>query len=222
MLNRSLAFIRKGKFDDALADLDYDPNTIKSVEKQLFRTGQALYSLQRFAEARRVLQALCIEHPNNQQARSDLRRTAYRLEEETTGKYQFSQLYKEAASARPPQLDHATYTGLVTVRASSLGGRGLFTTAAVKAGDLLLCEKAFAYTFAYDGEGQLSQDVTVLINPHADTITMGTQAELTKMIIHKLHRNPSLRSIVENLHHGSYQPVSASEVDGTPVVDRYV
>ena len=85
----------------------------------------------------------------------------------------------------------------------------------MKAGDLLLCEKAFAYAFAEEG----SNNVALLINVETDSMTMGAQAELLQLIVQKLYRNPSLAPIISNLHHGSYKPASVFEIDGGPVVD---
>lgn len=133
-------------------------------------------------------------------------------------------MYTEAAKTRPPQLDHATYIGPVTIKASGIspGGRGLFTTKAVSAGDLLLCEKAFAHAFVDESSsGPRHVITTILIDPTSDTVSMGTKLELTNIIIHKLRRNPSLTSTVTDLHHGSYEPVEATSVDGVPIVDTF-
>jgi hypothetical protein len=48
---------------------------------------------------------------------------------------------------------------------------------------------------------------------------MGTQADLITVIVQKLLRNPSLLPEFATLHHGSYEPVCVTEVDGKPVVD---
>lgn len=140
-----------------------------------------------YTETHLVLQTLCKEFPGNQQAKTELSRTSRRLEERANGEYSFGRFYKEAAKLCPPQLDVATFTGPVTVKPSAVGGRGLFTTAAIKAGELLLCEKAFAYAFAYDENEQLNRDVTYVIDPHANSVTMGTQVELVRMIVQKIY-----------------------------------
>ena len=61
----------------------------------------------------------------------------YRLGEQESGKA----ITDEMPKVPPPHLDHATFVGPVAVKASIGRGRGLFTTKAVKAGDLILCEK---------------------------------------------------------------------------------
>jgi hypothetical protein len=215
-LNRSLAFLKTKRFDAALCDLESSTITQKSTEKVLFRRFQALYNLQRYRECCEVLTVLRMEYPSNLTAKGELDRAITRLAEQENGRYRFKQLYMEAIQLRPPHLDHSTYVGPVSVRASGSRGRGLFTTGAVKAGDLLLCEKAFAHAFADTGK---AEDVTIRINTETDSVTMGAQAELINLIVQKLYRNPSLASTFTGLHHGSYTPVGVSNVDGTPVVD---
>lgn len=161
---------------------------------------------------------LCKTYPNNTSARVEFDRATARLAEQQTGKYPFKHLHREARKRCPPLLDRATYIGPVSVRPTESRGRGLFTTQAVRAGDLLLCEKAFAYAFDNEGTGTPS-NISILMNTETDTITKGTQAELITLIAQKLYKVPSLRSSFIDLHHGSYSPVDTAEVDGTPVVD---
>jgi len=216
-LNRSLAYLRTNQFDAAIADLENASVTTKLTEKALFRNAQALYSLHRYRECTEVLKILCVDYPSNI-ANAELNRTISRLTEQETGVYQFKQLYTETNKLRPPHLDHSTYFGPVEVRSSNARGRGLFTTAAVKAGDLLLCEKAFTHVF-YDSSKKEDSQITLLIIPETESMSIGTQAELIGTIIRKLQRNPSLSSIITDLHHGSYNPVGVSDIDSSHVVD---
>jgi hypothetical protein len=220
-LNRSLAFLKTKQFDAALSDAESATATAtpKPADKALFRNAQALYSLQKFRECCEVLKVLRLEYPSNTAARDQLGQAIKRLAEQTHGKYQFKQLHAEAAKLRPPHLDHATYVGPVEVRPSP-HGRGLFTTKAVNAGDLLLCEKAFTHAFVDDESGAAgSSRLTVLVDAEGNSATVGAQADLLTKTIQKLYRNPSLAPTITALHHGPYEPVETSEVDGIPVVD---
>ena len=138
--------------------------------------------------------------------------------EQENGIFPFKQLQLDASIPRPPQSDHSTYIGPVTVRKSGTRGRGLFTTKGVKAGDLLLCEKAFAYAFR-DPRVVEHKDLTVLTNVVAGVMTMGAQADLIVMIVRKLHQNPSLIPTFTDLHRGSFEPVVTTDADGAPLVD---
>ncbi|KAJ4287868.1 hypothetical protein N0V88_007581 [Collariella sp. IMI 366227] len=223
-LNRSLAFLKTCQFDAALSDAETTivatTHNTKPAEKGLFRKAEALYSLGRYRECCEVLKQLRLEYPNNGTAKTQLTRAIRRLAEQTNGKYVFKQLYAEANRLRPPLLDYATYVGAVAIRASGTRGRGLFTTKPVKAGDLLFCEKAFTHAFLDKEEGRGSS-LTMLIDMENGG-TMGSQSDLINMTVRKLFQNPSLMTIITDLHHGSYQPVNTTEVNGTPVIDTCV
>ena len=106
----------------------------------------------------------------------------------------------------------------MTVKKSETRGRGLFTTKEVKAGDLLLCEKAFLYAFR-DHRVIEHPDMTIMTNVVTGVMTMGAQADLIDMIVRKLHQNPSLIPTFTDLHRGSFKPVVTADADGTPLVD---
>lgn len=189
------------------------------AEKALFRKSQALYNLGRYEECCEVLKDLRMQYPTNGAAKEEFTRAINRLAEQKKGRYQFKELYGEANRLQPPHLDHATYIGPVAVRASGSKGRGLFTTKAVKAGDLLLCEKAFIHSYIDSKNSESSQEMTLLMNTETNTMTMGAQAHLIRLAVQKMSGNPSLASVITDLYHGSYKPVSVTEVDATPVVD---
>jgi hypothetical protein len=147
-----------------------------------------------------------------------LGRAQKRHAEEGSGLYDFKLLQREAKKLRPPQLDHATYVGPVEVRKSSGKGRGLFVTRAVKAGDLLLCEKAFTHAYAPES-GTAQSKTTLLLNIETERGFIGGQADLIRITARKLYCNPSLAPAFTALHHGTYKPTSTLNVDGKPVVD---
>lgn len=160
-----------------------------------------------------------MEYPSNQSAQHELTRAIDRLVEQEKGTYHFKKLHMEANKLRPPHLDHATYIGPVTLRETGSRGRGLFTTKEVKAGDLLLCEKAFAHAFVDTANKEYSAGMSLLLNTETDRMTVGAQADLLGMIVRKLYGNPPLDSAITELHHGTYKPVHVAEVDGKPIVD---
>lgn len=222
-LNRALAKIQDESYEDALIDTQgLGPNPNPS-EKALYRAGKALYGLGRFSECADIFQTLGEKYSNNTEAAKELVRVQLRLAEQRNGAYDFKSMYKEVSRLQPPQLDHATFIGPVILKPSPGRGRGLFTTKAVKAGELLLCEKAFAHCYvggSENGAGGTSK-TSMLLNMHTNRITIGAQGELITKIVQKLWRN--LRYVPEfaTLHHGSYEPATVTEVDGQPVIDRY-
>jgi hypothetical protein len=223
-LNRALAYLKSGFFDAALTDTECLTSCSDAPEKALYRAGQALYELGRFSECQDILKLLCKKYPNNDCAAMELERVRCRLGEQTNGIYDFKVIREKMSKDPPPYLDHATFIGPVTVKASMGRGRGLFTTKAVKAGDLILCEKAFAHCYANTTgkHAAESSGIGLLLNVYTNRVTMGTQSDLITRIVQKLWRNPPLLPEFMALHHGSYKPVNVIEVDGKPIIDTYV
>jgi hypothetical protein len=108
----------------------------------------ALYGLAEYAGAEAACQQMRKIYPRNKLAVAELARTRARIAELTNRIYPIRKMYNDVAVLRPPHLDLASYLDLVIVKESPGRGRGLFTTKAVKAGELLLCEKAFAHAFS--------------------------------------------------------------------------
>lgn len=190
----------------------------KVSEKGIYRAARSLYELRRFKECRESLTLLLDNYPNNTEAKIQLLRTEKRLSEQENGEYDFQAMYK-AATKTPPYLDNATHSGPVIIKDSKSHGRGLFTTTAVVAGELLLCEKAFSYCFASGEESVGSSKISMLINTQTNRMTMGTQAGLITATAQKMLQNPSLAPSFTTLHHGDYKPVKETEVHGQPIVD---
>lgn len=156
--------------------------------------------------------------PQNTEVWTEIKRVKQRLYEEETGLYQYAIMYKQIETT-PPLVDCATYIGPVTVRDSAGRGKGLFTTRSVKAGELLLCEKAFAYSYAGDDSPVGRSNIAILMNLSMNTMCVGGQAQLITQIVQKLYHDPASAESFTGLHHGDYNRVKVSEVDGAPVVD---
>lgn len=154
-------------------------------------------------------------YPNNEHALVFLNRTRDRRQEQKSGVYDFKQLQAQAGSLRPPHLDHATYVGPIEIQQTESKGRGLFVTEAVRAGDLLLCEKAFSHAYANEARSSIS----LLMSTEMNRVFMGTQADLIRIIVHRLHRNPSVAPSFTTLYHGNYESVSTPVVGSQAIVD---
>lgn len=218
-LNRSLANLKFGRPEKALEDACKGGTSGQASEKGLFREARALYALGKFDLSLEKLQALVERYPHNKDARSEMNRVRERLREQQTGDYVFTKMYKQA-EATPPLIDCATYVGPVAVRPSPGRGRGLFTTKPVKAGELLFCEKAFAYSYA-GNENPISRNNTrILMNLGTKRISMGGQAYLITQIVQKLYHNPESSASFTELHRGDYHTAGLLEIEGKPIVDR--
>lgn len=206
------------QLESALQDIESVEEMSKPENNLLLDKARVLYDLEKFRESCDTLKLLAVEDPNDKELKEKLQKGIDRLIEQQTGRYKFQQLHDEATKLRPPVLDHATYIGPVAVKSAGHRGRGLFTTKEVKAGDLLLCEKAFGYAFV--DESDPNSRKSILINAQEGTVMMGTQVDLHTIMIQKLHKNPSSIPAITELHHGSYRSVDVSVVDDTPVIDR--
>ncbi|KAF1808573.1 hypothetical protein P152DRAFT_468937 [Eremomyces bilateralis CBS 781.70] len=192
--NRSLAFLRTKQFDAALADTGFPNFGPNPAEKALFRASEALYFLKRFADCWDVLELLC--KPFQAPASGG------------------------GSESSPAALGSRYIHRPVEVKQTGSKGRGLVTTKAVKAGDLLLCEKAFSHAHVSDEIGSAGGNakISLLINTENNKVLLGGQAGLITIIAQKLYNNPSVASAFNSLYHGSYKGVSASAVDGEPIV----
>ncbi|UZP40264.1 hypothetical protein NXS19_008080 [Fusarium pseudograminearum] len=200
-LNRSLTNMKIGRPAKALSDATqaYDPNT--PSEKALFRHANALYALQKFDQCEATIQTLLDAFPGSKVAEATMQRVKSRLLEQRIGKYKFNLIPVE-------------------IRDSPGRGRGLFTTKSVSAGDLLLVEKAFSYS--YMDENRLWDQITYMINLTTKRATAGASANLWPQVVQKLYNDSESLSAFQDLFDGGYQKVTVSECDGAPVVDSFL
>ncbi|KAI1392358.1 uncharacterized protein F4822DRAFT_441369 [Hypoxylon trugodes] len=220
-LDRSFCNFQLERPEKALGDaLKGSPSGIPS-EKSLFRQAKALYALRKFKLCQETLLTLLRSNPKNSGAWAEIKKVRQRLNEEENGAYQFNDMYTQS-EATLPLIDCATYIGPVAVRDSPSRGKGLFTTKPVKVGELLFCEKAFAYAYAGDDTPAGLANVTLLVNINNGYMTIGGQSDLIRQIIQKILHNPSEAKQVTDLHHGDYDAVTTSEADGSPVVDTFL
>lgn len=195
-----------------------------TCEKALFRAARALYSLGCFARSRSYLAELQALYPRNKAAVRDIERCDLRLREQA-GDFDFASMVDEAVTKQPsPHLDRATYIGPIEVRKCAIEshGRGLFTTKAVKAGELLLCEKAFAAAFPRNDsmaaiEANFSKD---LLKAEWPTWKKKLRAELAVTTFFKLSRNPSVASAFAALYPGPDANEEIDEKTNLPEVDE--
>lgn len=122
-----------------------------------------------------------------------------RLKGIENGQYPFARMKVEALNDQVPDLDRVTFMGPISIRTTDGRGHSLFTTASMKAGDLLLCEKAFTYLCG-------------------DTENI-PEAELVSMIIRKLRKNPSPETNIDHLDCKTRSPIIKRLPGGSIIVD---
>ncbi|RYC81102.1 hypothetical protein BFJ63_vAg16008 [Fusarium oxysporum f. sp. narcissi] len=208
-----------GSREHALLDAEKATNPAIPSEKSLFRKARALHELGDYQQSLEMLERLTQSFPENKAAISEKDRINERLNEQRTGEYKFKQMYRQAEKS-PPFIDCATFSAPVEIRESPGRDKGLFTTKAVSAGELLLYEKAFSYSFA--GDEQSTKQTKILMNLATKRMVVGGQARLLTLIVQKLNHNSSLSAEFGDLHHADYQKATVLETDGTPVVDSFL
>jgi len=227
LLNRCHARIQSQHYDAALADATVvlEMSQHNPPEKALFRAARALYGLQRWRECLSYLNQLISLYPSNKFAEQDIARCQNRLREEA-GDYDLASLLAEAITKSPsPDMDRATYVGPIEVRDCAIKshGRGIFTTRALKAGDLLLCEKAFAAVFVptdkeYETFKRENRDRSDGENMKFFSLKM--RAHLVEKTLLKLHRNMSLTEGFSELYAGPEWKDEIDDESGFPLVDE--
>ncbi|TDL17572.1 hypothetical protein BD410DRAFT_883165 [Rickenella mellea] len=211
--NRAQAHLASGAFEAAIADSTFVLSHELQHEKALYRCARGHYAMQNYAAAHVLLTLLIQACPSNETANSDLQRVAQRVQEQTTGAYDFAEMLK--VSCGPcPQMDVADYIGPVKQRAE-----GLFATRDISAGELLLCTKAFEFVYANNS------DRGVFFNNKTHCVTGASTLRLSKKFAQKMALNPSYISSFRELHR--YSPtisgnISDKLIDGRPVIDKYL
>ena len=218
--NRTAALLKLEYYDATLEDAQWllEQNSIK--EPALLRAIGAAYQLQQYEVCQRYLVVLKQKFPACVDQRDWVCRVCDRLMEQRFGKYDFANLWKESPSAQSPHLDLATYVSPIESRDTESRGRGLFATKSVKAGELLLCEKALSaimpetYQFHKMGCFVVNRQETVLTT---DPAAFAIRSD----IVQKLTRNPSLRPSFERLYDGGYRDGKYNQQDDNlvPCVD---
>ncbi len=214
-LNRALVQIHLGWFDAAVDDANHALSFESTNFKALYRKGLALYKLGKFHGAGNVLEILCNEHSDDQEAKHLMERNKSRLVEHQSGIYNFAALSK-SVSLRSPWLDISTFCIPITVKHTAKNGRGLFARKAMRVGELLMVEKAFQVSYKEN-----SDDTQMLLDFNTRRGFLGSHAVLLNHVIQKCFRNPSQHAAFLDLFSGDY-PSSCEEgtiVDDVGIVD---
>lgn len=243
--NRSITNLYLQRYETATADAlasitegtDLSLASKKSNAKAYYRAGCALYHREDFKEALgRFRQGLDLL-PEDSDCLREIKRTEARLKyvfcpfaielvhlcagltkcsEQTKGMYDFTAISK-AASKKHNRLDHASFLPNVEVRQAGSKGRGLFATKDFKAGDLIMCEKAYLVSFSSDSEAE----TYTVMNLNTNVGVIGTQATLMFNLTQKMLHNPNAAAKYFDLYGGTKQKFTPTQIDGVTVVDTF-
>ncbi|TDL14609.1 hypothetical protein BD410DRAFT_902976, partial [Rickenella mellea] len=169
--------------------------------------------MQKYANAVELLNSLIQAYPSNEFAKNCLQRASQRVEEQTTGAYDFAEMLKVSRGPYP-QMDVADYIGPVKQQID-----GLFATREITAGELLMCTRAFEFLYTsiddccvfYDSKTRMASNTGPLL--------------LSRKIVQKLVSNPSYIPPFRKLPRPSRTiagDFSDELIDGQPVIDDYL
>jgi tetratricopeptide (TPR) repeat protein len=224
--NRSIVNLRLEHYEAALADAEaslipYDMALDGRSEalniKAHYRAGCAAYHCGDFASAESHFKTILDLEPSDKDATRELARTCRHLREQSTGVYDFHVMC-QPASRCSRRLDHASHVSKTEVRDSYRKGRGLFATASIAPGELILCEKAFCVAF----EEEHARDTYTIVNINTNRGAVGSRARLLFGLVHKMRYNPTKASQFFDLYDGGYSPkCDVMITDREAVIDTF-
>lgn len=144
LANRSCAYLRTFNYKCALSDAEAALIIDKNHIKCIFRKVKALFGMALYRDAMMFLEKIPLEsmQQNDRKIIVELMAEAKCfIEQSENGDYPWNTLYQDKSVC----YDMAEYTSSVVVKEAPLKGRGLFATKMIKAGELILASKAFAY-----------------------------------------------------------------------------
>ena len=218
LLDRCNARIKLHYYDLALKDASAVLSITPGHEAALFAIAQTLYKLRRFTECQHnLVKALKGRHGDeavlklNQQCRT-------RLEEER-GVFDFASMLDEAIKLSPQLCsDRATFIGPIEMRTCSPAsrGRGYFAMQDLKAGDLLLVDKAFLALSCFIKNTEQHDHGQMYGPPHIPELSKELRTETLKI----LRQNPSLVPKFSKLFPGPDVKEEIDERTGYPKLNK--
>lgn len=216
--NRALINILLMRYEAAMSDCKHALNADPTNIKALYRAGRAKYELGHYEDARDYFIAVLHQDDTDEPAQIELERAEARIAEQNHAHYYWEEM-SDSVTPDHLHLDHASY--LERVEVGEIEGRdddGLFAKEDIDAGDVVLCEKAFAAV--YDVELRARGESWAMMNLNDDHGSLGSDPVLIGNIIQDLLKNPS-RSEILHLCCGDYKQTGkeGNVIDGMPVVD---
>ncbi|KAF7196375.1 RNA polymerase II-associated protein 3, partial [Pseudocercospora fuligena] len=223
--NRALVNLYLQRYEAARADcnaaiLDSSSEAAHLVAVNLkarYRGGRAAYGAMDFEGAKAEFQSVLAISPSDADAIRELQRTKQRISESSRGLNDFETM-STSNKKGIFRLDHASFTANVEVRQTQTQGRGLFAKKHIAAGELVLCEKAYAVAFG----GEENDKLSVILNVNNDNIDYGTHATRLNRVVSKLLYSYQDARQFFDLYDGGYESREVTAVqDGLVAVDTF-
>ncbi|KAL8286417.1 hypothetical protein RQP46_004434 [Phenoliferia psychrophenolica] len=207
LLNRAASHLALGcfttAFHDAVAALTFLPEDAQDFrEKACMRCSRALEGMRHFLAANGAYQIVLDDWPENQDAQAGLARTAAFLEQAETGRYDWEEIVRQGPLVDATLADFRGPVDVVELK-DGRGGRSLVATVDIKAGELLVVEKAFAVGFPAQPPPYL-----FVVDLDKRTLRKSADLALVKTITAKLMDSPELAETIYSLYAGPEYPTS--------------
>lgn len=228
-LNRSATNLNLERYSDALSDAESAVSILKMelrtgglaaeqtamplLEKAYVRVARSYYGLRRWSESQKAFEECLTTHPESTDAKAGLAKVRLRLDEQSSGMYDWFGMYQESHKIKNPRLDVADFVGPVEVKESYGRERGLFVTRDVKAGEVVLVSKAVDVIHSSD---LAAYEVIVTYDLNTQTIDMHSGARLRSALAYRMYHDPSLVRELDKLDSG---PGRGKADDVSPVKD---
>ncbi|KZT71484.1 hypothetical protein DAEQUDRAFT_749855 [Daedalea quercina L-15889] len=222
-LNRSEGYLRLKFYSAACADAHHVRCAAGVAEahrgKALFREAKAEYGRERYQTAKTLFEQWWSSHPKDTDVVDWITRCNQRLQECSTGTYDWTQLFKQSQTG--PYLDIAGYTGPIEVKQmpNRGGGRGVAATRDIQTGDLLLVAKPFSFASAAELQSSVLQMTMNMLTSRMDR---RTQSANVACAVAKIYGNPDLHDHVFHLYAGPDYPPPPSTHPPCPDSDSPV
>ncbi|KAG9088491.1 hypothetical protein FS749_002132 [Ceratobasidium sp. UAMH 11750] len=179
--NRGWCHFKLGNFSSAFSDLraasedETLPADIRN--KARYRMALVYYAMDRFTDAMEIVNDGVSAKLSPELFDALREKIESRLKEQAHGEYDWFGLHKQAGTNHAQMLDVADYIGPITVAEMPTrgGGRGVFTTRRVLAGELLIVAKPFAFA----SPAEFPKDMLRCCHPGRTMITGKSAHELT-------------------------------------------
>ncbi|KII85226.1 hypothetical protein PLICRDRAFT_178965 [Plicaturopsis crispa FD-325 SS-3] len=204
-LNRAEAFLRLEYYSASQRDAEQVLGLSleeSARRKALSRAGRAYYGKQDYVGAEKMFAGWLESQPGDPDALAWIARCRLRLQESTTGDYDWVRLSKESQVS--PHIDAANYVG--PIRVSEMidrgGGRGVVATRDISSGELLVAAKPFASAFNADFPPP-QKEVLISFDTLAKRALSRNQAAVLSRATQKLYGNPDMYNSVFDLYGGT-------------------
>ncbi|KDQ14986.1 hypothetical protein BOTBODRAFT_145308 [Botryobasidium botryosum FD-172 SS1] len=206
-INRAAAYLHLECYSAAVADAAtaslFDKISDRLRMKALYRTAQAQYGLTDYEEALRNFAQCLFLTPEDVEIKGWTERCRGRIHERDTGEYDWSRMFRKA-QVPGNTVDAEEFVGPIKIGESARsGGKGIFATKNIKAGDLLLVSKPVVVSFPQEFEGVDYELGANLITLKTDSVC---RQSLIAKLITKLVGDPGLYLSISALYAGPSYP----------------